>query len=118
MGSLPRPADIPEGHLVGKSISSSTYKNLGCRCEGCRVEAKLYQRKMRQRGGRIKAHDKAQSVATYRAGQWVREEFPRVWRKLYREALEDALLSDDFIPQEESVTPPEETVGQAGAANG
>lgn len=102
--------EIPEGHIAGKSISSSTYKNLGCRCEGCRIEAKLYQREMRRRGGRIKAHDKAQTLATYRAGQWVREEFPRVWSRIYKAALEEALTSRDFTPKEESVTPSEETV--------
>ncbi len=103
-------SDVPEGHLVGKSISASTYKNDGCRCEGCRYEATLYQREMRRRGGRIKAHDKAQSTATYRAGQWVREEFPRVWSRIYKQSLEEALASHDYSPQEESVTPSEETV--------
>jgi hypothetical protein len=104
---------IPEGHLEGRPVSASTYKNFGCRCDGCRHCATAYQRTMRQRGGRIKAHDKAQSVATYNASVWVRENFPAVWERLYQHALERVLDRGEFVPtpmEGESVTPAEETV--------
>lgn len=100
-------------HIEGRSVSATTYKNHGCRCDGCRSAATLYQRKMRARGGMIKAHDRAQVRAHRLAAKWVRENYPEVWKECYAAALKEVLARGKFVPDRGAagdVTPPPETV--------
>ena len=77
--------EIPE-HLRGRPVSASTYKNHGCRCNGCRAAATEYMASLRRRTGYRVA--KVEHWATTRAATWVRHNHPEVWERLVADGYE------------------------------
>lgn len=75
----------PENHLVGRSVSVTTYQRYGCRCDGCRELASAYIRDYRMKKPEVKAKARAYNRAKHRALQRLmenhRDEFNQILTK-------------------------------------
>lgn len=72
-------------HIAGKPVSNSTYRNHGCRCDGCRTAATKYQKLMRTKG-RTRLHMKAHSRAMTAAVKAFRQLHPELWDEILDDA--------------------------------
>lgn len=73
-------------HLDGRPVSATTYKNLRCRCDGCRAAAVAYQRRLRNaRGGALM---RVESMTASLAAAWVRTSNPEQWEAFRAKAYE------------------------------
>lgn len=72
-------------HLAGRPVSVGTYRNFGCRCDGCRDASRIRVARDRGRNGLPPSH-KVHLAARNKAATWLVEHRPDVWAQLLAEA--------------------------------